>query len=193
MFVRAAISRSQAVIRSVASPWNEWDRMNISCFANRVLIFGSSFSASCRQASRPSLSFAKNTLLRAAPLQITSVTQWSCADAARSSSSKIVAFGSGSVAFAALSFSFGITWYRCASVPLEHNATVSTMRPAPLRSRFASQANARPRTDSRRLRPTQRSTSDSLSECCKLIRLLAVCLVPAHPAIPRSARPILPA
>ena len=69
-----AISRSQAVIRSVASPWTEQDRMNISCPAKRVLFIGSYFSVSCRQASRPSLSPVRNTMFRA-PLQIMSIIQ----------------------------------------------------------------------------------------------------------------------
>ena len=107
--------------------------MDISCPANRVLIFGSYFSVSCRQASRPSLSPARNTVLRAAPLQIMSIIQWSCADAARSSSSTIVAFGVGSVPFAASSISFSRRL--CSSL---------ATRLAPLTSRLASPANACP-------------------------------------------------
>ena len=80
--------------------------MDISCPANRGLIYGSYFSVSCRQASRPSLSPARNTVLRAAPLQIMSIIQWSCADAARSSSSRIVTFGIGAPAFATSTINF---------------------------------------------------------------------------------------
>ena len=48
--------------------------MDISCPATRVLIFGSYFSVSCRQASRPSLSPVRKTMFKAAPLQIMSVS-----------------------------------------------------------------------------------------------------------------------
>ena len=48
------------------------------------------FSVSCRNASRPSLSHARNTTFRAGPLQIMGIIQWNCADAGRSCSSRII-------------------------------------------------------------------------------------------------------
>ena len=145
--------------------------MDISCPANRVLIIGSYFSVSCRQASRPSLSPARNTMLSAAPSQVMSITQQTCAGAARSLSSRIVAFGIGATAFAASSINF---W--CSS-----RAT----RLAPLRSRLASPANASTPTPvacvprSGGPRTSCLSAASSFAACCLLCSFCnsVLCLV----------------
>ena len=100
-------------------------------------------------------------------LQIMRIIQWNCADTARSSSFRIVAFGNGVIAFPISVISFLWLWHRC-ECPLEPGIPVS---PRVLSTRDVAPLSQLPCV--RRLPSSvTRGVELVLPECCKLISCL---------------------
>ena len=94
----------------------------------------------------------------------------------RSFSFRIVPFGIGATAFAASSINFCRRGIAAPAYPLNTVLQSRHASYAPEKSLGLPQ-QTRIHTDSHRLRPMQWSTSDFLSECCKLVRCLLSALI----------------
>ena len=118
-----ASSRSKAVIRPRSCGREVRMTGRTSVVLQNVFTSSTLFSVTCH-ISRPSLSPSRNTMFRAAPLQTMSMIYKSCADAAPSTSSKIVAL------------------FLLSRLPPSASAVVALLRNTALHSRRASPENS---------------------------------------------------